>query len=149
VRIVDVNEATVRLFGAADKTALLKSLDRVFRADTREVFASELIALANGQRRFEADTALQTLDGRPLHVVVSIAFPAPGESLERVLVSITDITARKRDEIGLRQEVEVRTTLAQVGAALAGELRSDKVIEAVTDASTKLTGAEFGAFSTT
>ena len=38
------------------------------------------------------------------------------------------------------------TTLAEVGASLAGELRSERLIQAVTDASTKLTEAEFGAF---
>jgi PAS domain S-box-containing protein len=78
-----------------------------------------------------------------------------------------DITARKRAELALQQakaaaeegqlrlaetnrelarEVEVRTTLAQVGASIAGQLHSEKLIQVVTDASTKLTEAEFGAF---
>ena len=89
---------------------------------------------------------MQTLDGRHLDVLVNIAFPAPDEPFDRVLVSLADITHRKQAETALRQEVEVRTTLAKVGAALAGELHSDKLIQAVTDASTMLTDAEFGAF---
>jgi PAS domain S-box-containing protein len=147
VRVVDVNPATLRMFGASDKAALIESLSRIFRPETRPVFMGELLALVHGQRLFEAEAIVQALDGRRLDVLVSIMFPGPGESLDRVLVSLSDITARKQAELGLRQEVEVRTTLAEVGASLAGELRSDRLVQAVTDASTELTEAEFGAFS--
>ncbi len=49
VRIVDVNEATLRMFDAKDKTHLLESLTSVFTEGTREVFAQELTALAEGR----------------------------------------------------------------------------------------------------
>jgi PAS domain S-box-containing protein len=146
VKVVDVNPATLRMFAAEDKDQLLASLSRIFRPGTRTILREVLVALATGQRHYEAEAALQALDGRHLDVVVQVAFPSPGELAERVLVSLTDITDRKQAEMALRQEVEVRTTLAGVGASLAGELRSDRLIQAVTDASTKLTDAEFGAF---
>jgi signal transduction histidine kinase/CheY-like chemotaxis protein len=146
VKVLDVNPATVRLFGAVDKSELRASLARIFRPETRSMFVGELLALANGQRACEAEGAVQTLDGRRLDVVLQMAFPPPEEPADRVLVSLIDITDRKKAEMSLRQEVEVRTTLAEVGASLAGELRSDRLIQAVTDASTKLTQAEFGAF---
>ena len=146
VHIVDVNPATLRLLGAADKQDLRDSLTRIFGPETRAVFAEELCALAAGQRHYQAEARVQTIDGRDLDVVLQVAFPAPGEVADRVLVSLTDISERKKAERSLHQEVEVRTTLAEVGAWLAGELRSDKLIQAVTDASTKLTDAEFGAF---
>jgi PAS domain S-box-containing protein len=60
--------------------------------------------------------------------------------------AVIDITERKTAETALEQEVEVRTTLAQVGATLAGELNPDRLVQAVTDAGTKLTSAAFGAF---
>jgi PAS domain S-box-containing protein len=146
VKVVDVNPATLRLFGAGDKRDLLSSLTRIFPPETRTLFVGELLALAQGERRYEAEARVQTLDGRCLDVVRQVAFPGPGEPADRVLVSLTDITDRKKAEMSLRQEVEVRTILATVGASLAGELRSDRLIQAVTDASTKLTDAEFGAF---
>ena len=115
--------------------------------ETRSIFAGELLALSRGERHFEAEAARADLDGRHLDVLVNIAFPAPDEPFDRVLVSLADITApetgRNRP---LRQEVEVRHHARGVGAALAGELHSDKLIQAVTDASTMLTDAEFGAF---
>ena len=146
VRVVDVNPATLRMFGATDKHELLASLSRILRPETRSIFVGELLALSSGERHFEAEAAVQTLDGRHLDVLVNVAFPAPDEPFDRVPVSLADITHRKRAETALRQEVEVRTTLAKVGAALAGELHSDKLIQAVADASTMLTDAEFGAF---
>jgi signal transduction histidine kinase/integral membrane sensor domain MASE1/ActR/RegA family two-component response regulator len=146
VRVVDVNEATLRMFGADDKRVLFRSLESLLQPQSRESFTGELLALARGQRRYDAEAALRTLDGRPLHVLVSIVFPEPGDSFESVLVSLADITGRTAAEAALRQEVEVRTTLAQVGASLAGELRTDALVQSVTNAATKLTEAEFGAF---
>ena len=146
VKVVDVNPATVRMFGGATKEQLLASLTQIFRPETRAIFIGELVALAQGRRRYEAEARVQRLDGQLLDVVVHVAFPGPDEPADRVLVSLIDITDRKKAEVSLREEVEVRTTLAAVGASLAGELRSEKLIQAVTDASTRLTEAEFGAF---
>jgi PAS domain S-box-containing protein len=146
VKVVDVNPATLRMFAAEDNDELVKSPTRIFGLETRTMFVGQLLALATGQRHYEAEAAVQALDGRHLDVVAQVAFPAPEQPAERVLVSLTDITDRKKAEMALRQEVEVRATLAHVGASLAGELRSDQLIQAVTDASTKLTDAEFGAF---
>jgi hypothetical protein len=39
VKVLDVNEATVELFGAHDKHELLASLDKLFTPETQEVFA--------------------------------------------------------------------------------------------------------------
>jgi PAS domain S-box-containing protein len=146
LRIIDVNQATLRLFGATGKEALTQSLEGIFRPGSLEVFGRLLQALVRGERHHEVEAELQTLNGRRLHVLISVAFPAPGEPLDTVLVSLADITDRKQVENALRQEMDVRTTLARVGESLAGELRSEQLIQSVTDASTKLTEAEFGAF---
>ena len=149
LRIIDVNQATVRLFGAASKEALKQSLHRIVRAGSLEVFGRLLQALVRGERHQEMEAELQTLGGRRLDVLVSVALPEAGEPLDTVLVSLADITDRKQVENALRQEMDVRTTLARVGESLAGELRSEQLIQAVTDASTKLTEAEFGIFGST
>ncbi len=104
VRLVDVNEATLRLFGAQSKEDLLVSLDRVFTPETCEVFAGELIAVAEGRTWFEAETVLRTLQGDQIAVLFKIIFPPPPSALETVLVSITDITERKGREERLRAQ---------------------------------------------
>ena len=61
VKVSDVNDATVKLFGAKSKEDLLASLDRVFVPETEEVFRGELVAVAEGRTYFESETVLQTL----------------------------------------------------------------------------------------
>jgi PAS domain S-box-containing protein len=103
VKIIDVNDTTLTLLGARSKDELLASLHRVFLPETREAFAGELIAIAEGYTRFEAETVLQTLDGKRLFVLFTIVFPADSATLDSVLVAITDITERKRLDNELRR----------------------------------------------
>lgn len=101
IRIVDVNEFTVRLFGAASKEQILGSLPMVFAPETYEVFIEELVAIAERRPSFESETVLRTLQGDELAVLFTITFPPPPSRLESVLVNITDITERKRAEKAL------------------------------------------------
>jgi PAS domain S-box-containing protein len=145
VRVVDMNQATLEMFRAPSREALLGSLRAIFDPTTRDLFARELIAMSRGETRFDAEGRVRALTGERLDVLVSITFPAPHESFEHVLMILTDITLRKRIEEELQQQVQVRETLARVGASLAAELDSDRLVQAVTDAATSLTSAEFGA----
>jgi len=128
VKVVDVNDATVRLFAADSKAELLGSLDRIFLPETREVFAGELVAIASGQRSFGSETVLQTLKGDRLDVLFTMTFPLETEKFESVLVSITDITAHKRTQEALQQsQVELAhvsrvTTLGELAASIAHEV---------------------------
>ncbi len=56
------------------------------------------------------------------------------------------VAERRRAEERLREESRITETLHEVGTALAAELDTYKVIETVTDAATRVTGAAFGAF---
>ncbi|HXJ77799.1 MAG TPA: PAS domain S-box protein [Candidatus Methylomirabilis sp.] len=98
VKISDVNEATVKLFGAKSKDELLTSLDRVFLPETERVFREELIAVAEGRTHFGSETVLQTLTGNRLTVLLTVTFPPPPRRPDRVLVTVMDITERKEAE---------------------------------------------------
>jgi PAS domain S-box-containing protein len=102
VRIIDVNEATLKMFGAGSKDELLQSLATIFTPETRDVFAGELIALAEGRPTFEGETVLRRLNGERMVALFSLSFPPPDAANDPVLVSIMDITDRKRAE----QELE-------------------------------------------
>jgi PAS domain S-box-containing protein len=127
VKLIDVNDATVKLFEAQSKDELLVSLHKIFLPEAEEVFVGELIAIAEGRTNFESETVLQTLKGDKLAVLFTITFPQPAK-LNSVLVSIIDITARKQTEEELRKaQVELAhvtrvTTLGEMTASIAHEV---------------------------
>ena len=128
VKIIDVNDATVKLFEAQSKDELLVSLHKIFLPKTGEVFAGELIAIAEGRTNFESETVLQTLKGDKLAVLFTIAFPRQPAKLNSVLVSIMDITERKRaDEALHKTQAELAhvtrvATLGELTASIAHEV---------------------------
>jgi PAS domain S-box-containing protein len=58
----------------------------------------------------------------------------------------TDIHDQKQAESRLREETEVVETINRVGRWIAAELDVERLVQAVTDATTQLTRAKFGAF---
>ncbi len=98
VKIADVNDATVKLFAAESRDELLVSLQRIFLPETVEVFVAVLVAIAEGRRSCEAEIVLQTLKGERLTVLFTMTLPPPPGRFDNVLVTLTDITERKRAE---------------------------------------------------
>ncbi len=99
VKILDVNQATLRLFRAASKQDLYRGLGTVFTPESFATFREELITLAEGNPRFESETVHRTLMGERVDIALSISI-APGyeETWTQVFVSILDITKRKQAE---------------------------------------------------
>jgi PAS domain S-box-containing protein len=105
-RIVDVNDTTVRMFGARDKAELFASLDRVFADARLECFAEELLAIVEGRPVYETEAVMRTLGGERRDVLLMVAFPPGDPSLRQVIIALTDITERKRSEQALRDSEE-------------------------------------------
>jgi len=106
VKIRDVNQHTLTLFGAESKEQLLISLDRIFTPETVTAFLEEMITLAEGRQYYATETTLQTLQGEQRHVILTVTFPATTDELQRVVVSILDISDRKAAEAALRESEE-------------------------------------------
>ncbi|HEY9737450.1 MAG TPA: PAS domain S-box protein, partial [Trichocoleus sp.] len=106
VRLINVNQATLRLFKAEDKQELLSSLEKVFLPETMTTFVDELIAIAEEQPIFSSETLMKTLQGEVLNVTFTITFPLPYQSFDNVLVSVTDVTDRRQAELALRESEE-------------------------------------------
>jgi PAS domain S-box-containing protein len=128
VKLLDVNDFTLQLFGARSKDELLDSLSRIFLPETETVFVQELISLAEGKSSLTAETALQTLRGERLDVLFTITFPAEPAAKDSVLVSIFDNTQRKRAQEALERaqanlaHVNRVSTTGELAASIAHEV---------------------------
>ncbi|HWS53480.1 MAG TPA: PAS domain S-box protein, partial [Pyrinomonadaceae bacterium] len=59
---------------------------------------------------------------------------------------VQDITDRKTTENALREQTEALAIVNEIGQVISAELDLHKMVQAVTDAATELTGARFGSF---
>ncbi len=99
VKVIDVNDTTVRLYRAGNKQKLLANLTDVFAEESYAVFQKELAALAEGRTVFESTAVNRTLDGRKLHVMLRCSVgPGSEQTLSRVFVSMVDVTDLQQPE---------------------------------------------------
>ncbi|MBN1890266.1 MAG: response regulator [Thermoflexales bacterium] len=113
IKVLDVNQATLALVGAKDKKELLV-LPNGFTETSFKAFTEELITLAEGGRYFESEAVYRALGGEEQFIILRLSV-APGYecSLGKVLVSMLDITERRRAEEELQQHRDHLEELVQ------------------------------------
>jgi PAS domain S-box-containing protein len=102
LKVIDVNEMTLKLYEAKNKNELLGSKDKTFGPETLVAFREELSALAEGKTFFGGEVMDRTVRGNPLHLWRTIVFPQEAVEFKSVLVCLTDITEQKRVEEELK-----------------------------------------------
>jgi len=107
ILIIDVNNACVKLYNAKSKTDLLGPLSKIIGRESIEIGRDLILSLYEKGIEFEKENINYTLDGKPI-VVYTRTFILPGyeDTLERVIVSIFDITRERRLENELRKTLE-------------------------------------------
>jgi diguanylate cyclase (GGDEF)-like protein len=99
IRVIDVNRQTLVMFNAPHRDALLGRLGDVFRDDMRAHFGEQLIDLWHGKTFHQREVVNYALSGEALHVYMQFSvLPGHEPDWGLVLVSLTDITARKKAE---------------------------------------------------
>ncbi|UCD35054.1 MAG: PAS domain S-box protein, partial [Nitrospiraceae bacterium] len=112
VKIIDVNDATLNLFGARTKKELFQGLNVVFSKESYDVFREELIALFEGSTGFQSEAVNLTLTGEEKHILLRLAVtPGYEKTLSSVFVYIVDISEMKRVEEDLRESEEKYRTI--------------------------------------
>ena len=97
--VIDVNQATLDLFGAPNKDTLYKNMHKVFAQEMVKTFREQLIELWNGNIHHHREAINYALDGSIRHVLLQFSvFPDYQEDWGMVQVALTDITARKKAE---------------------------------------------------
>jgi diguanylate cyclase (GGDEF)-like protein len=99
IRVIDVNRETLRMFGAADKATLLDNLSDIFRDEMQDSFAEQLQDLWNGKMLQQREVINYALTGDLLNIHMQFAVLEDRlATWDLVLVSLIDITARKKAE---------------------------------------------------
>jgi PAS domain S-box-containing protein len=94
IKIVDVNEYAVKLYGFDDKQDYLEHFSEMLTPNN-DAFKEELIAYTEKRPYFEFDSLHRTKNGRDFPVHISMNIPDIDDRSTSVIIIITDITAQK------------------------------------------------------
>ena len=99
LKALEVNRQTLALYQAASAAELFAGLGQVMRDDTHALWVAQLLDMWNGRLEGEYEGVNYALNGTALDIVMRTS-PLPGaeQSWDRVLIAISDITARKKAE---------------------------------------------------
>ena len=119
VRVLAVNQASLKLMGATGHDEFVRDLGRYFDESAWALFRDQIARLYAGEEQFEAETTHRDIKGNALqvHLQLSVLRGQAGD-LSRVLVSFSDLTARKAADEKRRElerEVEHLQRLESLG----------------------------------
>jgi|GEM_PF-1317668 len=109
LKLIAVNNETIRLTGVDDQAELNSQLWLVVQHESLPVYIEALEAFYSGNETFEAETILRRLNGETFFALLRMKIFQSDEVGNRLLVSAIDITERKKSEQKLRDsERELR-----------------------------------------
>ena len=127
IKVTDANEAAVALFGAASKQEFFDALPRLATREVKAAWVAQLIAVAEGRRSVE-EVVLTTIGGETVHTLVALVLPPESSGYRSVLVTVVDLSERKRAEQALNHAQSALahmtrvTTLGELTASIAHEV---------------------------
>jgi diguanylate cyclase (GGDEF)-like protein len=99
IRIIDVNDHTLDLFGAPDRPTLFARMSEILRDKVHVTFKDQLAELWEGKLNQQREITTYTLNGDELYMHFQLSvFPGYEDDWGVVQVALTDITARKKAE---------------------------------------------------
>jgi signal transduction histidine kinase/CheY-like chemotaxis protein/PAS domain-containing protein/HPt (histidine-containing phosphotransfer) domain-containing protein len=135
LKVLDANQATINLYEAASKEELLANVSKVLRPENLQTsFGQQLLAIWNGRKEVEVEGHHFTLTGKPLDILlkwnVLIGYE---QTLERVIVSVIDLTHRRQAEQAERKVRAFNDALRLAEVALRESLDFEQVLDRVLD----------------
>lgn len=145
--ITSWNKGAERIFGYTADEVIGKPITIIIPPDHLNEEPAILARLRAGERIEHFETIRMRKDGKRLDISLTVS-PIKGPHGRVVGASkvARDITVRKNNERMLHEQAEALRTLNKVGELISAELDLHKTVQAVTDAATELTRAEYGSF---
>ncbi len=145
VRVIDVNQATLNLYRFSTKKELY-TLGQTLTLKELKYFKAELLAVANGEKRFNSENTADIFLSR-YNIFVNLRWSvAPGyeDSYAKVLVSLVDVTKRKQAEMESQRRLTQLEALRQISLELTAELDLDTLLKSIVLRATELFEAKAG-----
>jgi PAS domain S-box-containing protein len=112
IRVLRVNEATLRMYEADTQGQLLQRLQETLDEECIGAFREELCTFLAGFSTFQAEITTRTLTGRKRAGSIRVTIlPGYESTWGRVVVSVFDITARLEAERRIRESLKEKETL--------------------------------------
>ncbi len=128
-RIIDLNQAALRLFGVEDRSELIGGTIFQYRTPaSQETLGHILEALQDGVTSISEETQLRLPSGELVDVILRVTLPPDHDGWKRVLVMALDVTDRNRTQARLDQSqaelahVSRVSLLGQLAASIAHEV---------------------------
>lgn len=146
--VVTMSERAAAIFGipAGPSMTWTTLQGRLHEAD-RDRARLQVEQAVAGQTQYDIEYRVLRPNGTQIWVAaLGRAHYAPDGTPLGMFGVVKDITARKEAEEALREEARTTETLYRIGTALAAQRELHQIVQTVTDESTALAGAQFGAF---
>jgi signal transduction histidine kinase/PAS domain-containing protein len=130
VRVTDVNETAVSLYGAKDKKELMGNVGRFVSEDSSDFILNSLKAMANRETSFETEMHSPTLDGGLLTVLYRWTIPPNQERVySPIIASLVDVTARRQVEDALQHYSDRLNNLHELDLAINVKQSPEEIAE--------------------
>ncbi len=133
VNILDVNQAAVKLHEAKSKNEMLGDITNVITKDSYDALKKEIIDLANGKKKIQIESTIQTPSSGKRYVIVNVSISEEGDDNNRIyrgFVSSSDITEIKLAERSLREsEIRYRSIVENAAEGISITNEEGKLIE--------------------
>ena len=108
IEVVEVNAAALQLFQARSKRELMVNLARTLTEQSRAAFRVALVTMWEQRNNFSSEFTAATLRGQRIECALRWVTPVVEGRPDwaRVIITIADITERKRAEMAVRQAEE-------------------------------------------
>ena len=92
VRVIDVNDATLKIFNASSIDDFNGSIAHTFTPATIHSFINQVCAIWNGDPSYRQQVSIKSLDGNDLEILLSMLVPKSDEEFQYVPVCMIDVT---------------------------------------------------------
>jgi PAS domain S-box-containing protein len=145
--ITSWNRGAERIFGYTAAEVIGKSVTILIPPDHINEEPEILRRIKSGERVEHYETVRLTKDGRAIDISLTVS---PIEARDGTIIGASkiarDISQRKQAEKTVAEQASIIETVNRLGLTLAAELDLDKLVQAVTDAATKICEARLGSF---